>query len=571
MHKLSVIIPLYNEETYITELLDKVVAATVSIPKEIIIVNDGSTDLSYEVVQSWIKTHSELDVKLLTKSNGGKGSAFRMGVEASTGSIVINQDADLEYDPNDYQVCIDPILKGEAHVVYGSREMGRRHASAHFMFLMGGYAVTAATNFLYGSSITDEPTCYKTFDGPLIRTLLFKGNHFEWEPEITAKLLRLGFEIKDVPINYYPRNISEGKKIKWYDGVEALWTLLKWRFIPIGKLKEKLKTVPVESQNSQLSTFSKVVKTHFNLNLFLILAFLIAIGLRLVFAWPSFEDPLKYLVRPDSNMYLKSAMSLLDHGTYAINGEFTSFYPPGYPAYIASIFALFGKHPILPPLISIFLSCVVMWMTYITAKCFTSRGVSILAALLVGLNPTMIAHAPLYLSDTLFLFVISIQLFCFAIFWKKSSTYAFVLSVVLAGLGAWIRPVTLVWIIPAVFMLLIKKDIQWSYKIKMSIISTVLFIGVMMPWCIRNYEVGHGFNIASSAPSVYRYHMNVALEASLTGQNSDSLRMMYAQEDHAQFALYPDSYKTVAERNAYIMHKCKEISSLNTLTLLNYT
>ncbi|MCJ8332046.1 MAG: glycosyltransferase family 2 protein, partial [Lentisphaeria bacterium] len=209
--------------------------------KEIVIVDDGSTDTSWSLISSWQSAHADLSVKTLSKENGGKGSAVREGIKLSTGSIVIIQDADLEYDPGDYQKCIDPILSASASVVYGSREMftkNRMHSS--WAFYLGGLTVTFMFNILYLTRLTDEPTCYKTFDGDLIRLLLFEGDRFDWEPEITAKLLRLGFKIDEVPISYFPRKVEDGKKINWKDGVEALYIALKWRFKSIKSDREKL-------------------------------------------------------------------------------------------------------------------------------------------------------------------------------------------------------------------------------------------------------------------------------------------------------------------------------------------
>jgi glycosyltransferase involved in cell wall biosynthesis len=242
---LSVIIPVFNEEDLLGRLLDKVLEAPLSIAKEIIVVDDGSTDRSCREVERWMAEHPKAPLRLFRKSNGGKGSAVRLGLEHSTGNIVIIQDADLEYDPRDYQACIDPILKGEASVVYGSRELGGKNSQrSHLTFYLGGLLVTFVTNLLFHSRLTDEPTCYKTFRGTLIRALPFEGNGFEWEPEITAKLLRLGFRIQEVPIRYNPRSIAEGKKIAWRDGLKALAVLLKFRLRPLGTLKTVLSAPP---------------------------------------------------------------------------------------------------------------------------------------------------------------------------------------------------------------------------------------------------------------------------------------------------------------------------------------
>jgi glycosyltransferase involved in cell wall biosynthesis len=274
-HKLSIIIPVYNEEKTVVQLLDKVKESKLSISKELIIINDGSTDNSGILINEWYKKNPSqdgFDVQYIEKQNGGKGSAVREGIEHSTGSVLIIQDADLEYDPNDYQVCIDPILNGVARVVYGSRELKsnvKRVYSSPFFFL-GGLLLSNWMNLLYGSNLTDEPTCYKCFDGELIRNIPFKGNKFEWEPEITAKLLRLGMKIYEVPISYYPRRINEGKKITWNDGLVALWIALIWRFASIKDLKTKL------SENNKLSSmFPHIQKIKIALFIIVSLAFIV--------------------------------------------------------------------------------------------------------------------------------------------------------------------------------------------------------------------------------------------------------------------------------------------------------
>jgi len=240
-YKLSIIIPVFNEEKTVAELLTKVINAKISAEKEIIIINDGSTDTSEDLIENWReKNKHSVSVKYINKENGGKGSAVRKGIAISTGDAVIIQDADLEYDPADYEQCFTPIRNGECRIVYGSRELkaNAKRVYSSPAFFLGGLLVTKWFNILFRSSLTDEPTCYKCFDGKLIRKLNFKGNKFDWEPEVTAKLLRLGFEIKEVPVSYHPRKVNEGKKIKWTDGVSALWTALYWRLLPINKIKK---------------------------------------------------------------------------------------------------------------------------------------------------------------------------------------------------------------------------------------------------------------------------------------------------------------------------------------------
>lgn len=221
---LSIIIPVYNEEKTILSLLKKVrVLKIPDIKKEIIVIDDASQDKTKEILRK------QKGIKLLEQvKNQGKGAAFKTGLEKAQGDIIIVQDADLEYNPQDIKKCLQPILKKEASVVYGSRELNKKNPKGKFVFFLGGKIVTKFCNLLYGSHLTDEPTCYKCFSAQLIKSLEIKGNGFEWEPEITAKILKKGLLIKEVPIQYFPR--QEGKKINYSDGVKALWTLLKYRF-----------------------------------------------------------------------------------------------------------------------------------------------------------------------------------------------------------------------------------------------------------------------------------------------------------------------------------------------------
>jgi glycosyltransferase involved in cell wall biosynthesis len=242
--KLSIVIPVYNEEATLRELLDTVAETVLPVDREILIVNDGSVDCSLEIAEAWrdARANEALEVTLISQENRGKGSAVRAGIKASTGDVVIIQDADLEYDPNDYVACIEPILAGEVEVVYGSRErFAANHMHSSWAFYLGGMLVSSWFSLLYLTRLTDEPTCYKTFDGELIRTLLFEGDGFEWEPGITAKLLRLGFRIHEVPISYRPRNADEGKKIRASDGFRALWEALRWRVKSIDGERAKLR------------------------------------------------------------------------------------------------------------------------------------------------------------------------------------------------------------------------------------------------------------------------------------------------------------------------------------------
>jgi len=227
--KLSVIIPAYNEKRTILEILDRIDKTPLSIEKEIIIIDDFSTDGTRDILKNIKKRNINI---FYHEKNIGKGSAIRTGLKKITGDIVIIQDADLEYDPNDYQKLIDPIIKNKAKVVYGSRNLGKgKHERSHFSFYIGGVFLSKLANLLYGIKITDEATCYKVFKADIIKNIKLKCKKFEFCPEVTAKIAKKGIKIVEIPISYHPREKNEGKKINWKDGVEAIYTLIKYRFL----------------------------------------------------------------------------------------------------------------------------------------------------------------------------------------------------------------------------------------------------------------------------------------------------------------------------------------------------
>ena len=221
--KLSVIIPVYNERTTILETIARVRASPVE--KEIIVVDDASTDGTPDLVAPLAGP----DLKLLRQPhNQGKGAAIRRALPEVTGDIVLIQDADLEYDPADYPALIAPIGAGEAEVVYGTRApefQGMRWR--HRVF---NWAAARLANLLYRAQITDEATCYKVFRTELLRSLPLRSQRFDFCPEVTARIRKRGLRIHEVPIHYQARSVGAGKKIRWWDGVIALWTLLKYRF-----------------------------------------------------------------------------------------------------------------------------------------------------------------------------------------------------------------------------------------------------------------------------------------------------------------------------------------------------
>lgn len=249
--KVSVIIPVYNEFRMFTEVLRRVRQSYLPEPclKEIIVVNDGSTDGTAAVINQYAQSGHIIAHHLL--ENSGKGSAIRAGLSLVSGEIVIIQDGDLEYDPEDYAILIEPILKGEADCVYGSRFLGKPPYGMALKNRVANWVLTQTANLLYDARLTDEATAYKAFRTSVLRQLNLTCCRFEFCPEVTAKLRRLRYSIKEIPIRYNARGIADGKKIRARDGCEALWTLLRYRFVRRRRLVREVKP-PVQYRESSL-------------------------------------------------------------------------------------------------------------------------------------------------------------------------------------------------------------------------------------------------------------------------------------------------------------------------------
>lgn len=230
LNRLSVVIPVYNERDTLLDLLERV--RSVDIPKEIILVDDGSTDGTRELIRESVERRLDGVRVFYHDANRGKGAAVRTGFEHATGEIILVQDADLEYDPREYHALIAPIVDGRADVVYGSRFLGGGAHRVHlFWHRVANGLLTTLSNMMTNLNLTDMEVCYKVFRADVVKRLRLRSNRFDFEPEITAKVARMRCRIYEVPISYAGRDYEEGKKIGWRDGVVALWTILKYRFV----------------------------------------------------------------------------------------------------------------------------------------------------------------------------------------------------------------------------------------------------------------------------------------------------------------------------------------------------
>ena len=230
--RLSVVIPVFNERNTVGEAIRRVREAPLPIDREIIVIDDGSDDGTRDILNRL----RDSTVRVISyPNNRGKGAAVRRGIEEAKGDVIVVHDADLEYDPRDFGKLLRPLLEGQARVVYGSRFTGERR-NMFFWHWVGNRFLSLVTNVLYNTTLSDMETCYKMFDAELLRSLRLTANRFEFEPEVTAKVLRLGERIWEVPITYAGRELHEGKKITWRDGFPALKILVTTRLQPLSSI-----------------------------------------------------------------------------------------------------------------------------------------------------------------------------------------------------------------------------------------------------------------------------------------------------------------------------------------------
>jgi dolichol-phosphate mannosyltransferase len=562
---LSIIIPVYNEEKTIIESITRVINSNIKAYKEIVIINDGSTDRTKGVITNWLsslKPSPKYKLIFRSKKNEGKGSAVRLGIKNSTGDIVIIQDADLEYDPNDYQQCIQPIIEGKCKVVYGSRELNNKNRTySYFSFYLGGLTLTYWINLLYGADLTDEPTCYKTFDGQIIRSILFKGNGFDWEPEITGKLCRLGYKIEEVPISYTPRNIHEGKKINWKDGIIALWVAFIWSFLPINRERKLLLACPKEKPG--------ILRLR-RCNLILISIFILAFGVRFFAAIPGLDNPKNTFYRPDSSSYIEPAKSLLNTGDYNIN--LTSNKPatlrtPGYPAFIALLLKISNNNYNFCVVVMCLIGALTCIPILYAGKIIGGWSVGLIAALLFSFNITSIASSPLFLSDTLFTFFIAFQLYFFMRFYYSKILLYLFISIIIAALAVYIRPINFLWIFVAIFLVCIIKNLSVKKKVLASISCFIIFFIILFPWMQRNKHIGIGWKTCSISGDLL-FHNGAVLLGKVNNESSEIASEKLRKQVELEFNNNPEKYKIEGERISYKESYFIKLIKKNPLTYL---
>ena len=251
--KLSVVIPIYNERATLRALVNRVLSLEVPFELELLCVDDGSTDSSRETLQELQIQHPEVRV-FLQPRNMGKGAALHRGIQEATGEFVVIQDADLEYDPAEYPLLLEPLIEGKADVVYGSRFMGGRpHRVLYFWHSVGNWILTLFSNALTDLNLTDMETCYKAFRREVIQAIPLEENRFGFEPEVTVKIAKRRLRVYEVGISYSGRTYEEGKKIGWKDGVRAFWCMLKysWKEPRVRATKQASAALPQTARNEE--------------------------------------------------------------------------------------------------------------------------------------------------------------------------------------------------------------------------------------------------------------------------------------------------------------------------------
>ncbi|MBO4630932.1 MAG: glycosyltransferase family 39 protein [Lentisphaeria bacterium] len=563
---LSVVIPVTFPEQNTTALLDQILSTRIPVSMELILVNTAAPDHPLSLCREWVdqnRSGTPYALKLLSPAEGGTGAAVRSGIQASTGDVILIQDADPAYRPEDFTWCISPILHGECQVVYGSR-MAENRGRGIFSDLRTGWI-----NLLYNSELTDEPAGCRAFDGPLLRSIPLSGGNFDWKLEITTALLRLGFEIHEVPLSC--GKISQGQKITWRNGLSVLRTTLCRRFAPIQDLRRKTGSVSAYFQEiirkRRINTFAMVV------------VFMIAFLIRLLTALPALSSP-SLLMRPDSAPFLAAAGPGLFtaapsfHKPYPSawrkwppnTPEFRKIYgsgtcPPLYPLWLSFLFGICGGRSLpFAAAAGCLLGALACVPVMLAGRLYGSDRVGIAAGLLLALNPTAIAFSPLFLPDTLLLLTTSLQVWFFLRFVKNNFTLNWIAAVILAVCGTLIQSDHAFWILPGAAMLLFLRKIPFCLRIRCILTGLLLFGVLLSPWLLWSKQAGIGWRIDTFG-SENRLKNTAALEAEAAGKKKSDIAAEYRAGLYERYAADPDRFSTLEaqlkEQDRFLFEKIR--------------
>lgn len=485
--KISIVMPVYNEEQTlkdIIELIEKVDFG--EIEKELIMVDDGSTDSSKSILNTYKDKHKIF----FHDENKGKGSAIRTGFENATGDYVIIQDADLEYDPDDIKKLIDKAEKDGSKVVYGSRILGiNKGKTSNQFFYFGGRLLSFLTNILYGTKITDEPTCYKMFHKEVVGKMKIESKRFEFCPEVTAKSLKLGYNIEEVPISYNPRSKEQGKHIKLFkDGSMAIWTLIKYRFD----------------------------RDFFKQNrfwIFIILSFILVRVLVFSTFWNAVVDRGGWNVFYGYAQPAKSVLKVLFH-------DFCDWHPPLYYTFTSVILFLFKSQWVIYILQNI-LAFITTILCYKISRLYFNKNLALTVALLVSIEPFWAWHNFMLVSGNLSTPILLFGLYFLFKYLKEPKLKYILFSAFSLGISTLVRPNTLIMMPAVCFLIFIiyllfsnkKWNIVKELPIKKLFVHLIIYLSLffilIFPWMLRNKMV-YGNYILANILSTNIYYYNLA-------------------------------------------------------------
>ncbi|MEA3398223.1 MAG: glycosyltransferase [Patescibacteria group bacterium] len=479
INKLSIIIPVYNEVETLPIILGRIDQAKIrpDIEKEIIIVDDGSTDGTREILEKYKNKYRII----LQEKNQGKGAALRAGFAVAGGDYLIVQDADLEYDPNDIQLLIDKAEETGSKIVFGSRTLGQaKEQTPGLFFYLGGHLLSWLANFLYGIKITDEPTCYKMFAREVLDKINLECTGFEFCPEFTAKAARIGYKIEEVPISYNTRTKKEGKKIKLFkDGWQAIWTLVKYRFNAISALKGFLKL--------------------YRWWLVLLVLFLLVRIVLFASLWSA--SPNGWEDFYNQAQASENAMAMTWH-------EECDWHPPLYYFFVSLVLFLFQTQWALYS-IQIILAFLLLIIIYKIVRLFFSKNIAFVSAFLIGVEPYMAWHNWQVTSENLYIpFLLFGFYFVFKFLISSKAKYLYIAApffslATLTRLNSLFLAPLIAIAVLFIFLLSGKlkysqfKNLRLKQVLIFLIIFNVFYLAFIFPWQLRNKFVYGRFSVAN--------------------------------------------------------------------------